>query len=183
MNRKQFVGCLVAGAAASAMLGVDGCNLGSAIAQLEKWVPVGLQAFAGVVAIINPAAGTALAISVTVAKALWTDISTAIANYNAAPASAKTTVMAKITTALGALMGGLGDILHQLGSAASSQLGTITAALNLFIATLSAIDANLGGTPPVVPVSARVKAATSGPDFRNQFNAIVSQGGYPQFAI
>jgi hypothetical protein len=186
MERRKFVGHLVKGAAVVAIVGIAGyeagCTIGTVLAQLEKWLPVGLQAFAGVVAIINPPAGSALFLAVVAAKALWTDISTAIAAYNAAPAASKTTALGKVETAIGALLQSLPSIVSLLGG--SSLSGVVSAALDLIEATLGSIDAQIGGTPPVTAMGAKPqKAALSPADFKKQFNSIVTNGGFAQYAL
>lgn len=192
MNRRDMLRTTVSGVAVCTLTGAamleEGCTTGDALAQLNKWLPVGIQAFAGVVAIINPAAGSVLAVAVTTAKALWADVSAAVAAYNAAPAASKATVLGKVETALGALISGLPDVLKQIPGGAE-YANTVTAAIDLVLATLSAIDANLGGVPPVAQATATArtakitKAATNGADFKKQFNQILANGGYSKYAV
>lgn len=186
-SRREFVGHLVGGAAATALLATAGLALGgcpkveTVISDLQRWMPVGLQAFAGVVAIINPLAGSALALAVVASKAVWTDVSAAIAGYENAPATGKDTWLHKIQTVLGQLIVSLPDIIKNVGANVPA-LSTITAALNLIMSTVSTIDASLGGVPPVV-AGAAPRAVVTGKQFKSQFNQIVINGGYPQHAI
>lgn len=177
-----------------------GCpKIGDVLAVLETYVPVGLQAFTGIVTLINPPVGTGLALAVIAAKAGWADVSAAIAFYQSAPAAAKSTALGKVDTALEGLVGGLQKVLNSFGLSSQTDQQAAVAALMLLIATLSGIQAGI--TPAGVTTAARARRAaiparmvvgaqsveissTADPKkFKAQYNAIMNAGGHPQLQL
>lgn len=175
-----------------------GCpfTVGGVLAVLERYVPLGLQAFAGIVSLINPAAGSALATAVLIAKALWTDVQEAIASYNAAPAGNKSTLLGKVDTALSSLVNGLTRILSSLGLHSQADQQTAVAALMLLIATLTGIQATL---PVPSAAQAKTRRATMPrqlmvgaqqveivgdvKQFKAQYNTIMHAGGHTELQL
>jgi len=178
MNRRQFTGHLVGGAAGLALAGtsltLEGC---SAISDLETWVPVGLTAFDGVAAIVD-AAFTAVA---TTVDALWGAVQNAIALYQNStdPVATK---LDKVIATLDALAGGLTQALAALPiSIPSAVLTAAKLALALIIATLKSIRNRLQPPAPA-PVGLYAGAGASAPatskkDFVKKFNKIMSDNG------
>src|SRR5271170_5427721 len=97
LSRRQFfqksghgaLSLAIAVATGEASVTLTGCSFGDVLTNLEKYVPIALQAFAGVVTLLNPTAGSVLSIAITAAKALWTDLQAVLAAYNAAPSADK----------------------------------------------------------------------------------------------
>lgn len=176
-----------------------GCpKIGDVLAVLETYVPVGLQAFTGIVTLINPPVGTGLTLAVIAAKAGWADVSAAIAFYQSAPAAAKSTALGKVDTALEGLVGGLQKVLNSFGLSSQTDQQAAVAALMLLIATLSGIQAGI--TPAGVTAARARRAAiparmvvgaqsveissTADPKkFKAQYNAIMNAGGHPQLQL
>lgn len=177
LSRRQFAGHLTAGAAGLALAGtsltLEGC---SALDELTSWVPVGLAAFDGIASIIG---GPFLAISSTV-DALWASVQNAISLYQHST-DPQNTKLDKVIAALDALAGGLAQALAALPiSIPAGVLAASKAGLALLIATLKSIRDKLQPPTPApasFSVAAGVAPAKSARDFKNKFNAIMSQNG------
>lgn len=173
MNRRQFTGYLVAGAAGAATLELEGCSV---LSELETWVPIGLTAFDTLVSYLNPVAGSALAVAVGVADALWQVVATAIANYQHTT-DPTTTLLQKVVAALDALSGGLTTIESALPAGIPAAiLKAVNFGFSLLLATLKSISNSItpaSPTPTLALKSTSVKGvanATSAKDFIKQFN-------------
>ncbi len=176
------------------------------VSELETYLPIGLTAFSGVVSIINPIAGSALSIASGLATKLWGDITPALNNYTAAPASAKSTPLGELLTALQSAEGQVSVVDSDLATAVNinqTDLKASQAVLLVITATLSSIQAKLAKStptvaapaPPAAVASARaarpstvavgtqtldVTAASNGKDFRNKVNQIWVAAGHPE---
>jgi hypothetical protein len=183
---------------------VAGCPPFATVMQkLKQYVPIGLQAFAGVVAIINPPVGSALALAAPLVNKAWSDLSSTIDAYNAAPAADKSSALGATLTALDALEANLKQSVTDLGGNPSSpEVQAAQAALLLLTTTLTAIESQL--VPPQAPPAlviahahARI-AMAQGPrtvmvahdsivlvpakspsDFCAQYNRIMASAGHP----
>ena len=175
MNRRTFVGSLSTGAAAVALGGASielgGC---SALDDLETYVPIALAAFDGVVALINPIAGSALQIAINALDVAWTAVSTAIANYQHDTTDPKTTLLDRIIAALNSLVPALDTFLKTfLGGLPAGIQTAVEDGLNLLIATLTSIAARLGGGPATLSAKAgAIKPPQTKGQFIQSYNAI-----------
>jgi hypothetical protein len=197
LNRRQFFevsgkgtlgsAALLATAGGSVFV-LEGCN---ALDELTTWMPVGLSAFDSIVSLINPIAGSVLAVSVSTADSLWNAVSTAIANYQHT-SDPTTTLLDKVIAALDALQGGLTQVLSAIPvSLSGAILLAVKGGFALLLATLKSIQGKL---EPKVSANAKVmlKASrspelaaaigTTAPaknkaDFVSQFNAIMAANG------
>jgi hypothetical protein len=197
MKRREFMKKLTVAGASLRLLWISSVMLGSAalegcisMAELSLWVGTGLEAFAGIVSIINPPAGSVLAIAVTTAEGLWKAVSAAITEYND-PSLPKSTTFQKVIAALTALQDGLQGVLDAIPvSIPAAVLIGIKAGLALLIATLNHFATHLpvptGAQKPApiktaalsplqqrrIVTAASVQPATSKSDFVKKFNAL-----------
>ena len=173
MNRRQFTGHLVTGAAGLALAGtsltLEGC---SAISELESWVPIGLAAFDGVASIV----GGPFSVIATTVDALWAAVENAISLYQHS-GDPTNTKLDKLIATLDALAGGLSQALAALPvSIPAAALSAAKLGLALLIATLKSIRNKLQPAPaPVAYAAAGATApASSTKDFVKKFNQIMS---------
>ena len=119
MNRRTFVGTSLVAAGSGSLL-LEGCTVGGVISEIKAYVPIGIAAFNGVVAllttvgIIPPGTGTAIAMLVALVKNGFADLMAAIDEYNNAPASSKTTLLAKISLILSEVSQNIGKFFADL---------------------------------------------------------------------
>jgi hypothetical protein len=174
MNRRRF---LLSSTAATALLAgssvtLVGCN---ALDELTNWVPVGLAAFDGIVAIVD---GPLTAIG-TVVDSLWAAVSNAINLYEHST-DPKDTTLDKVIATLDALAGGLSQALAALPvSIPAGVLAAAKAGLALLIATLKSIRNKLQPSPaPATYTTAIVVTpAKNAKDFVKLFNNIMQTNG------
>lgn len=157
MNRRSFGSLILKGAGALGLTSLVSVTaacpawLSSLYQDILKYVPVGLQAFGEIVSLLNDAGiiptpiSTAANLIINAVKAGFADLQTDITNYDAAPASQKTTLLGKISTALQILEGNLQQFWSDLdipdpalASTVESLLGIILAALGGFASALPA---------------------------------------------
>jgi hypothetical protein len=192
MNRREliFKGALTAAAITAIPMG--GCSSGSVLSELETYVPIGLQAFAGVVSLINPAAGGALSLVVAIIPKLWGDITVAINNYKAA---GSTGVPADIIAALNAASAGISQVstdLTGLVNVPAVDIAIAKGILLLITTTLGAIVAKFAPKPAAAlasqsivinGVTVNITGATSGKQFLAEFNNILAIGNHSEHKL
>jgi hypothetical protein len=176
MNRRAFVGSLTATAAGLALASTATMTGCSALDDLESYVPIALAAFDGIVALINPVAGSALEIAIKALDVAWTAVSTAIANYQHDTTDPKNTLLEKIIAALNSLTPALDQFLSTfLGGLPAGIQSAVEAGVNLLIATLTSIANRLA--PGLTSVAINRKAQAVVPpmnksQFLTAYNAI-----------
>jgi hypothetical protein len=181
MSKREFFGHLTRNAAIVAFAGGTSFALGgcSVLQELETWVPIGLTAFDEVVSLLNPLAGSALAVALTTANGLWTAFTIAISNYDHSTLP-KATLLQRLIAAIGAFQDGLDGILATLpvNLPAAVLLG-VKAGLKLLISTLTYFSNKYGGaTVPSTSKTARkaeymaVKPLPNPKEFAAAFNAL-----------
>lgn len=169
------------------MLYAQACSFSSAIANLAKWAPTVLTAFSGVVTIINPAAGSGLAladVAITKLFGVGGPVLTAISAYQA---SANTTTLASLTSALQAANAQFSAALADLPPGLNPQdEQAAESALLLLTTTLEAFEAQIGVQPPAAANAqhvARAMALGVAPakdlkDFDKKWNQIMQSTGH-----
>lgn len=180
----------------AALAVTGGCTVGGVLAALQRYVPVGLAAFEGIVTLINPAAGSVLATVTLAVKTLWQNLQTVLAEYNAAPAANKTTVLGRVDTALNSLVGSLENLLREFGVGSHADQATGLSALMLLIATLSGIQATLpvpgaaaararrAAMPTYHTLNGQQVAIVADPKhFKDQYNTIMRAGRRPELQL
>ena len=144
---------------------------------LKTWIPEGIYVVDTIVTIVNPAAGSVLALASAALPKLWTAVEDAVTEYQSTTPP-PTGTLQKVTTALQDLSDQLSEVLAALPvSVPSIDILLIQTGLKLVIATLNFYISKTGGTPTVKAKTAMVKgpvvqAATSRADFVKKFNAI-----------
>jgi hypothetical protein len=168
-----------------------------------------LQVFAGVVSIINPPAGSGLAIAAGIIPKLWGDATKAVTAYQSASAD-KNTKLGEALVALNVLQTQLNQMLIDLGTNPNStDAQAAKASIALLATTLLTMQQNLAKTPGAPPspspppplpgapssitavpntvvvgtTSVAVKAAASPSDLKRQYNQIMQLAGQPDRAI
>lgn len=180
----------------SAALLVQGCSFQSAMTQLEKYAPIALQAISSVVAIlvqggvIKTGQASVVTTDIGMATAALTDVENAVAAYNAAPASGKSTELGKVIAALQAAQSQLSQGVKDVGlNGNNNSVLAAEAGLQVIITTLAAIEVNLPApAPKSVQLSAKkskLKLGHSNPagQFKQQFNSAVAKYGYGQYGL
>jgi hypothetical protein len=177
INRKQFIGGMALLAATPA--GCPTPSPQSILDELNTWVPVAIATFDGVVAAINPAIGSALALLVPVVDGEWKALSGAISTYihTVPPPAAGLPTMIAMMTALESNMDGVIAALPP--GLAPNILAASKAAYALLLATLISIQSRLQptSTPSLRAVVSSVPPAKSAKDFANQINSIMKANG------
>jgi hypothetical protein len=136
-----------------------GCTFGSVMANLAKFLPIGLNALAGVAALISPGAGTAITPLIGLVNVAWGALQGAVNDYNSAPAASKQTTLEKVLLALDEVQQYLAQTYQQVGITAqnSPPLKAAEAALLVITTTLGAIEAQLA--PQAAPPTASMHVA------------------------
>jgi hypothetical protein len=182
----------------SAALFTQGCTFASAMAQLEKYAPVALQAISSVVAIlvqggvIKTGQANTVTTDIGMATAALTDVENAVAAYNAAPAASKNTELNKVIVALQAAQTQLAQGVKDVGMNGNSNAALAAeSGLQVIITTLAAIEVNLPQpTPAPATVQANAKKSklkfghpNLAGQFKVQFNSAVGKYGYGQYGL
>ena len=197
MFRRKFLQVLsLLWFAGSSALLVAGCDAASVFSQLVTWAPLGFKALAGIITLINPAAGSALSIAFGLANTLWSNLTAAITNYQNDTSASKATTLGKLIDALDALGSQITSIISNLSSYVSVSpviLMAAQAALSIIETTLSSIASHLSTTAksakaaraPVTVngVTISVTAATSGKDFQNRYNTNMKAAGHTELIL
>ena len=178
------------------LLSMTGCTL---MDKISSYVGIGLSAFNSVIVILStagvipPGLGVPIQLLITAVKAAFADVSAAIAAYENAPAGDKSTLLGKVTTALAAVELKLQQFWNDLSIPDVKLASLIESLLGLITSTISAFITQLPPAPkpaPPIPQPAQLSRRLSAPpqkrtvsQFRKEFDAIVTAGGYPQNVI
>jgi hypothetical protein len=176
-NRREFI---TIGGMTAAGFGLEGCTFASAIQELQQWAPTVLTAFSGIVTIIDPPVGSALALAtLAITKLFGTGgpIPAAISAYQAAPGTGTLgTLLAVLSAANAQFETVLSDIPATLNP---TDVQAVQASLLLLITTLESFAARLAPTPPVTQAAHTARAVQVGvhpakdrKDFVKKWNAI-----------
>jgi hypothetical protein len=192
MNRRNFVGRLMAGAAAVSVFAMTGvtsaCFLsGTVFTQIMTYVGIGLTAFQAVVGLLDPPLALAMAGAIALVKAGFADLQLAVQDYNNAPAGDKTTLKDKIAVVLQDLQaeiqtfwGGL-SLPGPLGLLVKGLIGIIISTLAGFAGQLpvplpSPASLRAKALPNPVPVEPKARTKKQ---FETEFNKAMTDAGYP----
>jgi hypothetical protein len=199
MNRRQFTGHLVTGAAVVAIgaegFVLTGCTAASIFAQIQAYVPIGLLAFQGILAVIAPFVPMAggIAIIVGLIKAAFSDLSAAVSEYQSAPAADKATALGKIKVVLGVIADQFQKFLSDLNLGSSNPLYLIVAGIvKVILSALAGFAGQLPGTPVAIKMSIQMRDGSvvqvtpklmSIKQFKAAYNAVAVNGGHPEIEL
>lgn len=171
----------------SAMLVISGCSFGSVMNGIAKWLPVGEQALAEILAILS--AGGALtapqsaqyqAIAAKVSSDFG-DIQSAVNQYNAAPSTGKSTTLAKVITAMQIIQTDLSTFESDARIVDAKDQTVINLSVGALLTTLAALEAQISPSPSIRTTA--VNAPRTPAAFKKSFNQIMTNNGYPQYVI
>jgi hypothetical protein len=170
-----------------------GCSVMSAI---SAYVPVGLAAFNGVIALLSsvglipPGTSTAIGLIVAIVKAGFADLLTAINEYNAAPAASKVSFEQKISLVLTDIGDNITKFMDDVSSSlATSTVGKLVVGLvSLILSTLAGFAGQLpapaaGRKTYAVAGQAVTPRAISVKEFKKEYNQLVGAGGHPELEL
>jgi hypothetical protein len=178
-------------AAGGSLFIIEGCNAASVFASIQVWIPVGEKAFAGIVTLVGPFLPPGTAAIVTLVNASLTALGDVIAEYMAASAAAKSTLLGKIQTALTAVSDNISNFLAALNLSGNPLIAVISGLAQIILSTIAAFMAALpapvagamtikksfvlsGVTFPIVPKMRTVA------QFKASYNAIADANNHPE---
>lgn len=174
-----------------------GCGI---VNEIASYVGIGLQAFQSIVDILSGAGvitigeGSAIDAIVALVKSGFADLAAAVSAYDNAPASAKQSLLGKISTVISIIMAQIQQFWNDLHIPDPRLADTIKGLLGIILATLAgfltqlpspgpaAVKANdkVKALPNTLPVKAQVRKMT---DFKHDFNSILEQNGFGEHKI
>jgi hypothetical protein len=182
LTRRTFAQALL-GFAAIASIPLGGCISIPALINIVVAAIGSLQTILGT--LMPPAALVVL----NLVKAGLADLGAAVAQWRAAPASSKGTFLAKINLLLSDIVANFQSFLSQVLPGAGTIVALVESVAQLILSTIAGIAGDLPqpamsisvrlsrGTVPVIPTKRDAK------QFKSQFNALVTQAGYPQAVL
>lgn len=188
MKRRKFIGSLAGSLAVGMSFAAAGCSFESIFATISAFVPVGLSALAGIIALI-PGLSVASPILLAV-KAAFADLSAIVTEYQNAPSADKATLLGKITTALSAVIDNFQTFVSSL-SIPSGVATLVEGFASLILSTLEGFANALTPTATAPAIQARLSTRTiqvsparrSVKDFKKQWNALASANGHPEVEL
>jgi hypothetical protein len=198
MNRRQFTKNSLCGAAVIFMASVtsiltSGCNF---VQDLIDWVPVGLNALNGIVALLSGAGVIPAPVLVIIGliKAGFADLIAALQEYESDTNPAdKASNLAKIETFFNDLVTNFNQFLASLTN--SPLVGVIAGLVSIILSTLSALVEKINPTsaalakaklmPRVAITSVKIHWRNSEniKDFRNSWNGLCASSGHKEAQI
>jgi hypothetical protein len=164
---------------------VAGCGVWSSIV---KWEPFALQAFTYVVSIlqaggaINAGQQNALSADAAIANADFGDLASVVTDYQNAPAADKLTKLGKVVTLLDVLQAHLRQIEFDTHLNSATDQEAVRLALEGMITTVLLFRTELA--PVAAGRKSMSQAVLPSPyDFKNRFNQIMRDHGYPDKQI
>lgn len=199
MNRREFAGHLVKGAAGLALAGaggltMGGCNVFNAI---KNWVPVGITAFTSVVnllqssGIINPVEGSAINALILTIKAAFAQILSDISQYQAITPP-PVTLLQKIKDGLEIVVTNIQTFLNTISVSNNPIISLVTGLISIILSTISAFQGQLPAAVAAQPVrsfSVRGQVVIVTAKNRNEkqfikdFNSACDAYGHPEAEI
>jgi hypothetical protein len=192
-TRREFGKMVLSGASVvglSSAVGMTtmGLSCSSVFTDISNYVPLGIQAFDGLLEILSPSEATALAPIITAVKAAFADLAAAVTAYENAPSASKATLVGKITTAINVVMAQLQQFWSDANLPDGTLASTIEAVLQIILSTLAAFLPLLGGNV-VSTKKALKKTITYAPkkrtkkQFKADVNNAFAQNGYSKVVI
>jgi len=188
MNRRQFNKSLLAFSAFSA-IGAAGCpSLVSIETELNDWVPLGLDAFDGVLALFDPPLAALLAPESSLVIDGLNAIESGIAAWQAADATQKPGLLGGVIAGIQTAETSIGNFLAAVGVKAPALLGPAKALANIILGILQNFANRLGGSPATAAATVSVKGGAiqieplnlSQSQFCKKFDTKASDLGHPE---
>jgi hypothetical protein len=157
-RRVFFKQAALASAAIGSLASSTACWLtGSVFTQILSYINVGLQAFQAVVNLLAPSAAVAVTAAITLVKAGFADLVTAVDAYEAAPAADKATLLQKVSTVLSILEASIQQFWNDLKLPSGSLATTISGLLGIILSVLAGFATQLPAPAPT-PATTKAKA-------------------------
>jgi hypothetical protein len=192
-TRRQFGKTMLTGTSAVAlgsMVGMTtmGVSCNTIFTDIENYVPIGIQAFTNVLALVSPSEALALALPIKAVKAAFGDVSAMVTGYQNAPASEKATWKGKLVTALNLAMGEVqafwndanlpnGSVATMAAGICQIILSTLAAFIPAVGGTVAATTRKLAKTLPYTPKKRSVK------QMKSDINAVFVSNGHPELKV
>jgi hypothetical protein len=198
MNRRNMLQRSAFGFAALLVTGptlfLAGCTFGGVMAAISAYVPVGLAAFNGVLAlltaagVIPPGTSTAIGALIVLIKAGFADLLAAVQEYQNAPAAQKVTFKEKISELLTVLGDNIQKFMTDISVSDNKLLELVTGLVSLILTALAGFSAQLPA-----PLAGRKKLTVGGKpitpklmslkDFKHQWNQIAGAASHPEIEL
>jgi hypothetical protein len=183
ITRRNFIKVSSGGALALGTMATTGFSCSSVFTDISTYVPIGLQAFEEILALISPAEATLLTPIITEVKAGFADLAAAVSAYNNAPAANKATLEGKIATAINAVIGELQQFWNDTNLPDGSLASTIAGVLQIVLSTLAAFLPLVGGALAMgrkqlaraLPITPQKRTQKQ---FKSDVNAVFAKYGY-----
>jgi hypothetical protein len=174
------------------------CSWKSVFNAIREYVPVGLQAFLGVVGVLTGggviSVGTNALIDAAIALVTkaFNDVNTAVTQYQQTPPVG---TVATISAVLNAVSTSIGKFLTDIHVPDAQLAALVSGLINVILSTISGFQAQLPNQPAVLQAAAphtyTVGSQTttvlprhrSLSQFKHDYNAVVEQFGHPEIAL
>jgi hypothetical protein len=190
MNRRQFVTNAGLGFTGILLAGTEGCNATDVWNEIQAWVPVGIQAFESIVALVDPLAVPGLQAIVTMVEAGFSAVAAAIDAYLNAPAADKATLAQKLVLVFQSLNSQIQNFINALGQSTNPIVKIAVMLISVIVSTIEGFLGKIMPTPPA-PATFQVGAhsVTIPPVLRNRkqfisdFNEQCAANGHPELEL
>jgi hypothetical protein len=163
-------------------------TLGSVESDLNAWVPLGLDAFDGVLALFDPPLAALLAPDTTLVIAGLNAIETAISDWEAADATQKPGLVGDIIAGIQTAEKDIGNFLAAVGVSAPALLLPAKALANIILGILQYFANKLSGSAATAAATITTKSGAvqveplnlSQSQFQSKFDAKADSLGHPE---
>ena len=180
-------------ATGTSALFMSGCNV---FDDILNWIPVGLTAIGGIVAVLGPLVPPGSAAIITIIKAVFADLQAAVIAYkNDTNPADKATLLAKIRTFLNDIVINFQSFLAALNLGNNPIVAIVIGLASVILAAIAGFMGQLpttAGRTTIVTTSVSVggKVVTVAPkyykhtsDFKKDYNAICAQYGHTEIEL
>jgi hypothetical protein len=187
LTRRNFIGTLSAAGIGALTIPLVECNSTDVWHEIEQWVPVGIQAFQSILALVAPLAAPGIDAIAQLVEAGFASLSAAIDAYLNAPAADKATLSQKIILIFNDITNNIQSFLTAIGQSSNPIVKIAVALIQIIVSTIEGFLKQIMPAPPV-PVSFKVGRDTvtvvpvvrSRKDFIAAFNEECIASGHPE---